>query len=677
MTDFQELSRFTPALRPLEISPWYDEYAVRAKGAFRYHFVSGHEKVLIDRIRRNHLAVGELNETIYGLTNKISPLRVIQFLFDIDDKGLLENGDELRAILPEVSAGSRRVRRPTSLMTIRGIDSKPGVIFSLLFFACMVVLGLLNNGIPSPPSLYPFPDNFLYSILAIPAAVLFLYNLRGIFSLITFFFLGVKGNFVLGFECCIPVLSMGKRAVISAPPARRRLYYVMVAMFFPFIITLLSTIHPYVPDQFAAILMELFWVSAVLLLFDIYLLRDSILIVVCEEFSRESALAEKFKTFWKHGFVTIESLSQKKFSKEELFFGIGILQLLWFFGYGFIALFVLRESMSQLVRLSLARGAHVFVPWALMATLGGIFFFIAFISFVLKKTAGVTVSLVDLSSIVIGKKKGRAGLASDILVDLKEIHIFSLVSDDELKWFEERVAVSKHKAGKRLIKQGELGDSLFAIRKGKVLIYKRGDRGEDEKLAFLREGDVFGERAILGDGKRTASVKSLTPVDLYVIPKEVFAELSEGLGERSKISEIIMAANAIQSTPVFSEMPPQTVLNFASHVALEKFSSGSIILKEGDKSNGALYIIKRGEATVLAAGPDGKDVILEANDFFGEIALLNDSLRTATVMARTDIETFALGKEDFLDVLFSNLGSLLALETKGRKRLSELTGSRA
>lgn len=674
MADFQKLAQFIPALKPLEMASWYEEHAVRAKGTSHYHFISSHEKEVLDRIQCENLTVEQINEAFYGLTNKISPLRTIQFLSDIEGEGLLENGNEWRSMIPEMGVKKPPHGKSFSLMTVLGVNARAGVGFSILFFLSMAVLGLLDSGILPAPSLYPFGGSFLYSLLIIPVAVLLLANLRGIFSMIVFMLLGVKGDFVLYFRCGMPVFSMEKRAIISSPASIRRLYHVVVFLFFPFVALLLSAVFPYVPGRLAVVVREIFWISGVLFLFDLYLLWDSRLILMLEEFSMESSLGEKFKAFWEHGFATIESLYQKRFPKEEIFYGIGILQILWFLGYCFVFFYVLNENIPELKHLRLEHGPYIFIPPLVVAVAGPVFFLLAFIPFLLKKTAGLTVSLLDLGSRLVQKEKGR--VAEDASVDLKRIHVFSLLSDEEIKKIEEHVTVAQYDANEVLVREGERGDTLFAIRRGQAVVTKRDSRGREKELAALKEGNVFGERAILGEGERTATVKSLTPIELYIIPKEIFSSLCEGLGERSWISQMLMAANAIKNTPALSDLPPQTILSFASHAVLERFNAGRTIFRKGDESNGIVYIVKKGEAAVAGAGPDGSDVVLKANDYFGEIALLSDSPRTATVTARTDMEVFAFRKAEFLALLFSNFPSLLEIETTEQKRLSELAGNR-
>ncbi|KPL15926.1 hypothetical protein AMJ74_00270 [candidate division WOR_3 bacterium SM1_77] len=75
--------------------------------------------------------------------------------------------------------------------------------------------------------------------------------------------------------------------------------------------------------------------------------------------------------------------------------------------------------------------------------------------------------------------------------------------------------------GEVLFNEGEQGDVMYLIREGKIKITK--GKGEDEKvLAVLKEGDFFGEMAIIDGSPRSAGAIAATPVSLLVIDKETF-----------------------------------------------------------------------------------------------------------------------------------------------------------
>ncbi|HZX56889.1 MAG TPA: cyclic nucleotide-binding domain-containing protein, partial [Ilumatobacteraceae bacterium] len=103
--------------------------------------------------------------------------------------------------------------------------------------------------------------------------------------------------------------------------------------------------------------------------------------------------------------------------------------------------------------------------------------------------------------------------------------------------------------------------------------------------------------------------------------------------------------------PLFTPLPPTTIEKIACRCSVEQLSAGSIIIREGDRGD-RFYAIVSGEVDVRRGSADS--VILGCGDHFGEIALLRDIVRTATVVARSDLCVATLGPDEFLDALASS-----------------------
>jgi len=75
--------------------------------------------------------------------------------------------------------------------------------------------------------------------------------------------------------------------------------------------------------------------------------------------------------------------------------------------------------------------------------------------------------------------------------------------------------------GEIIVRQGETGDCMYAIQKGKVEVLRRGKGGE-VRVAVLEEGEVFGEMAIFEREVRSATVRALGEARLLTIDKKTF-----------------------------------------------------------------------------------------------------------------------------------------------------------
>jgi thioredoxin reductase (NADPH) len=106
----------------------------------------------------------------------------------------------------------------------------------------------------------------------------------------------------------------------------------------------------------------------------------------------------------------------------------------------------------------------------------------------------------------------------------------------------------------------------------------------------------------------------------------------------------------------FPAEPKEIAAETASRAELVVFAPGEVVLKEGDPAD-RFYMVVKGEAEATSRGPDGSQVVINRfgpGDYFGEIGLLNDAPRKATVRAATSLEVMALDRETFSKLMKSS-----------------------
>jgi CRP-like cAMP-binding protein len=96
--------------------------------------------------------------------------------------------------------------------------------------------------------------------------------------------------------------------------------------------------------------------------------------------------------------------------------------------------------------------------------------------------------------------------------DLAGISLFDGLSDDELAQLAPRFELKTVSEGVRLASEGASGYSFFVLAEGSAVVTL-----EDETVATYVPGDFFGEMAILGDGRRTATVTTTTPARVLTL----------------------------------------------------------------------------------------------------------------------------------------------------------------
>ena len=132
----------------------------------------------------------------------------------------------------------------------------------------------------------------------------------------------------------------------------------------------------------------------------------------------------------------------------------------------------------------------------------------------------------------------------------------------------------------------------------------------------------------------------------------------------------------LRNVPLFAVLPEAQLLLLTGVVGRKSFPRGTTIISAGD-TNDFLYIIISGRLKVMMSDDEGREVILAilgANEFFGEMGLLDDSPRSASVVALEPCELLSLSKRDFKKCLQDNFELSMTVMRGLVKRLREADG---
>jgi CRP/FNR family cyclic AMP-dependent transcriptional regulator len=104
------------------------------------------------------------------------------------------------------------------------------------------------------------------------------------------------------------------------------------------------------------------------------------------------------------------------------------------------------------------------------------------------------------------------------------------------------------------------------------------------------------------------------------------------------------AVDLLQRVPIFSDLDRKELERIAASMKERTFSAGETVTAEGSSGVG-FFVIESGNAKVTVGGEDRRQ--LGPGDYFGEVALLNESARTATITAETDLKCYGLTSWEF------------------------------
>jgi CRP-like cAMP-binding protein len=124
----------------------------------------------------------------------------------------------------------------------------------------------------------------------------------------------------------------------------------------------------------------------------------------------------------------------------------------------------------------------------------------------------------------------------------------------------------------------------------------------------------------------------------------------------------------VQKVPIFSELDNRELRGLASSMKERTFNAGDTVASEGQSGIG-FFIIEEGEATVSVGGQEV--ATLGAGDHFGEVALIDDGARTATITAKSELKCYGITSWEFRPMVEQNAGLAWKLLKQMAKRLRD------
>jgi CRP-like cAMP-binding protein len=212
------------------------------------------------------------------------------------------------------------------------------------------------------------------------------------------------------------------------------------------------------------------------------------------------------------------------------------------------------------------------------------------------------------------------------------LHRVPLFRSLDMASLEQLAAFAQHETiatGREPIRQGEEGDRFFVIEAGEadVLI----DGFPVRQLGAL---DDFGERALLRDTPRTATVRARTQMQLLTFGREAFLEAVTG---ESGMALLQPDLSGVSLADVLRALPPFEGIDAAGLRALvgaarrERLAAGTVVFEAGDPSSAA-YVILQGRVELERNGL-GRSVLL-GGDIFGELSVIHATTRPGRAVVK-------------------------------------------
>ncbi|GAB7355607.1 hypothetical protein MBLNU459_g6334t1 [Dothideomycetes sp. NU459] len=205
----------------------------------------------------------------------------------------------------------------------------------------------------------------------------------------------------------------------------------------------------------------------------------------------------------------------------------------------------------------------------------------------------------------------------------------------------------------KVIIQGDVGDYFYVVESGLFDVHvsstgklENGPEGLGSKVAQCGPGTSFGELALMYNAPRAATVVSNEPSILWQLDRVTFRRiLMDSAFQRRRMYE-----SFLDSVPLLKDLTSYERSKVADALETSKYQPGTAIIREGDVGD-HFYILEDGTAAVYKSGVESSVKTYTKGDYFGELALLNDKPRAASVVAETEVKVAMLGKNGFQRLL--------------------------
>ncbi|KAK9415353.1 putative cAMP-dependent protein kinase regulatory subunit [Seiridium unicorne] len=206
----------------------------------------------------------------------------------------------------------------------------------------------------------------------------------------------------------------------------------------------------------------------------------------------------------------------------------------------------------------------------------------------------------------------------------------------------------------KVITQGDSGDYFYVVEKGTFDVYisRNGAPGPDglgELVSTIKSGGSFGELALMYNAPRAATVISAeSGCTLWALDRVTFRRiLMESTFARRRMYE-----NFLEEVPLLISLTPYERSKIADALETQKFQPGHSIIRQGDVGT-SFFLLEDGQCDAYLEQDGQQQLVKHYNkgDFFGELALLNDAPRAASIVSSTEVKVATLGKSAFARLL--------------------------
>jgi CRP-like cAMP-binding protein len=259
----------------------------------------------------------------------------------------------------------------------------------------------------------------------------------------------------------------------------------------------------------------------------------------------------------------------------------------------------------------------------------------------------------------------------------KNIDFFKEVGEADLGELSADILISEFAEGDVISRRGKFDERLYVILSGTARAVLPTEYNPKFELYRLGEGDFFGEGVIFKSEPRMSSIIANDNIVAFSIDEKTLKKLMSVSGYIKTLIDKKYIDRKLESdlrrVPVFTGLPDNYFKDVLAKVELISVDENRVMFAEGDTGD-AFYLIREGEADVyhVTGGEKKLIAILKDGQYFGEMSLLLNESRNATVEVKKNTSLVKLSTEAFHDIIKKDKKAMdelhaVALERKKRR----------